>query len=311
MKRPDKGHSIVTFPNNYVIIDIETTGLSPEWDSIIEVSAIKYENNSEISRFSSLVQPDDDEEVYIDSFIEQLTGITNEMISTAPKARDIFPEFYEFLGSNLLIGHNVNFDINFLYDNFTKYISKPLLNDFIDTRRIFCRLHPELPHHRLKELAAQYNIDYSGAHRSIVDCEITNSCYEKLKQEIANSFEDVNEFFKSFDYVGKQLKAADISTDQQNFDISHPLYKKVCVFTGALERMPRRQAMQIVADFGGINGDSITKKTNFLILGNTDYSANIKDGKSSKQKKAEKLKLEGYDIEIIPENVFYTLAEID
>ena len=74
MKRPDKGHSIVTFPNNYVIIDIETTGLSPEWDSIIEVSAIKYENNSEISRFSSLVQPDDDEEVYIDSFIEQLTG---------------------------------------------------------------------------------------------------------------------------------------------------------------------------------------------------------------------------------------------
>ena len=51
MKRPDKGHSIVTFPNNYVIIDIETTGLSPEWDSIIEVSAIKYENNSEISRF--------------------------------------------------------------------------------------------------------------------------------------------------------------------------------------------------------------------------------------------------------------------
>ena len=63
--------------------------------------------------------------------------------------------------------------------------------------------------------------------------------------------------------------------------------------------------MQIVADLGGINEDSITKNTNYLILGNNDYCTTIHDGKSSKHKKAEKLKLNGQDIEIIPKAVFY------
>ena len=67
--------------------------------------------------------------------------------------------------------------------------------------------------------------------------------------------------------------------------------------------------MQLVADIGGINADSVTKKTNYLILANNTYCPLIKDGKSNKQKKAEKLKLEGYDIEVIPENVFYDMFE--
>ena len=62
--------------------------------------------------------------------------------------------------------------------------------------------------------------------------------------------------------------------------------------------------MQLVADIGGIPGDSVTKKTNYLILGNNDYCKSIKDGKSAKQKKAEKLILDGQDLQIIPEAVF-------
>lgn len=65
--------------------------------------------------------------------------------------------------------------------------------------------------------------------------------------------------------------------------------------------------MQVVANLGGINADNVTKKTNYLILGNNDYCKSIKDGKSSKQKKAEKLQLDGHDIQIIPENVFYDM----
>ena len=75
--------------------------------------------------------------------------------------------------------------------------------------------------------------------------------------------------------------------------------------------MPRKEAMQLVANLGGINGDSVTKKTNYLILGNNDYCKAIRDGKSNKQKKAEKLKLEGHDIEILPETVFYELLELE
>ena len=105
------------------------------------------------------------------------------------------------------------------------------------------------------------------------------------------------------------VKAADITATSVNFDPEHPLYGKVCVFTGALERMTRKEAMQIVVDLGAICGDSVTEKTNYLILGNNDYCTTIKDGKSSKQKKAEKLKLKGNEIEIISENIFYDLIK--
>ena len=73
--------------------------------------------------------------------------------------------------------------------------------------------------------------------------------------------------------------------------------------------MVRKEAMQKVVNLGGLVGDSVTKKTNYLILGNNDYCKSIKDGKSSKQKKAEELKLKGYDIEVISENVFYDMLE--
>ena len=66
--------------------------------------------------------------------------------------------------------------------------------------------------------------------------------------------------------------------------------------------------MQLVVNLGGEIGDSVTKKTNYLILGNNDYCSTIKDGKSSKQKKAEKLIAEGYDIAVMPESVFYDLV---
>lgn len=86
---------------------------------------------------------------------------------------------------------------------------------------------------------------------------------------------------------------------------------KHCVFTGKLEKMIRKDAMQLVVNVGGILDNSVTKKTNYLILGNNDYCSSIKDGKSSKHKKAEKYKLEGQDIEIIDEDTFYNLFNLN
>lgn len=71
--------------------------------------------------------------------------------------------------------------------------------------------------------------------------------------------------------------------------------------------MSRREAMQIVVNHGGINGDNVTKQTNYLVLGSNDYCSAIKGGKSTKHKKAESLALAGQDIEIIPEDVFYDM----
>jgi len=106
---------------------------------------------------------------------------------------------------------------------------------------------------------------------------------------------------------GKGIKASDISSSNTAFDETTSVFGKTFVFTGVLQRMIRKDAMQLVADLGGICGDGVTAKTNYLVLGNNDYCSSIKDGKSSKHKKAEKYKAAGLDIEIISENVFYEM----
>lgn len=326
--REFKGKSLITFPDNYVVLDIETTGLDQQFDSIIEIGAIRYQKGKETERFSELVKPDDyyylDKEdikhtsdycvvdgepiQYINSFISELTGISNKMIENARDEKDVLTDFDVFLSDDIIIGHNVNFDINFLYDAFEYNLDKPLSNDFIDTMRIARRVLKELKHHRLRDIAEYYKISYEGAHRAVNDCMITDDCLKYLQESVLLQFQSIDEFTKS---VGsnKRLSAKDITTSKTKFDEEHPLFGKVCVFTGVLENMPRKDAMQIVVDMGGINGNSVTAKTNYLILGNNDYCPLIKDGKSNKQKRAEKMKLKGFNIEIITENVFYDMIE--
>ncbi len=308
--REGKGKSSVLLPNTYCVLDTETTGLSPEWDEIIEIGAIKYSNNREIGRFQSLVQPSPyDDGTFIDEFIADLTGITNEMLENAPSAAEVIPAFADFLGEDIIIGYNVGFDINFLYDAFEKHLNSPLSNDYVDIMRFSRKLFPELPHHRLKDMVRLFNIQTTREHRAIADVEATEACYCALKEEAIRQYETECNFVDAFKkkYKGTGVRAEDIIGDESKNNPDSPLYKKNCVFTGKLERFTRQQAMQIVANLGGINEDSITKNTNFLILGNNDYCKTIKDGKSNKQKKAESYKLKGFDIEILPENVFYDL----
>ncbi len=325
-KREFKGKSSLGFPSKFVVVDIETTGLNPKYDSIIEIGAIRFEDGKEIEKFAQLVKPDQyytlseddikntDDFCYIDNtpiqyvpeYITQLTGITNKMLERADTIEEVLPKFAKFLGSDIIVGHNVNFDINFLYDSFMAALKMPLKNDFIDTMRISKRILKDLKHHRLRDIVEHYGINSKGAHRALYDCYNTEMCFEKLKNDVENSFGSLEEFVKVKQSY-HNLNARDITTTIEKFDETHPLFGKVCVFTGKLEKMERKDAMHLVVDLGGENGDSVTKNTNYLILGNNDYCTSIKDGKSNKHKKAEQLKLEGKDIEIIAEDVFYDM----
>lgn len=400
--RAQKGHSILDFPSSYSVVDLETTGFDPAKDSIIEVAALKVRDNKIVDSYSSLINSG----IEISEFISDLTGITNDQLQSAPSPDEVLKHLYDFLSYDIIVGHNVHFDVNFLYDNFANYLGKTFSNNFIDTLRLSKKYYKNSPSHKLTELAKYLEIPFSVSHRALADCEITNQLYVKLtdahKQPLESekellkslSFDESNPFYKkriaikglpqlysysfmmevskkctanfgdtfykSCDFIifskytykrymdGKEsekfikaneltdngtltvlseeqwckmlnlpipsitkskpsLSAKDIVTDKTDFDETHPLYGKLCVFTGTLEKMLRKDAMQIVVDFGGTVGNSVTKKTNYLILGNNDYCPLIKDGKSSKQKKAESLKLNGNDIEIISENVFYDM----
>lgn len=308
VKRPLKGKSLIAFPHDYTVIDLETTGLDPEDDDIIEVAAVRVRNGEIADSFQSLVRSRDS----VDEFITELTGITTEMLSTAPAPNDILPQFLDFIGDDIIVGHNVNFDINFLYDWFEWELGKSFSNDFVDTMRIARRVLPELKHHRLRDLVELFGVELDGAHRALADCRSTYACFNALQQEAIKKFDSIENFLDKIKRLKKQQSTYDISkiaTSKTEFDESHPLYGKVCVFTGTLEKMTRSEAAQFVVDVGGICGNGITKKTNFLILGNNDYCKTIKDGKSSKQKKAEEYILQGLDLQILSENAFYDLIE--
>ena len=321
--RESKGRSIIAFPDTYCVIDVETTGRSPQWDHIIEVAVVKISDGQEVGRFSSLIQPPSmPGGDFVDDFIVALTGITDEMLAGAPFAPDVLEEFAAFVGDGPVVGHCVSFDINFLYDSFDRYLDRPFSNDYIDTLRIARKLHPEMSHHRLADLVDHFGVTHNEVHRAMGDVEATAECFERLKDEAFEHHGSEERFQELFGSVRKwrrsvpegrqtggshSVKAADIQGDAQKIDEDSPIFGCACVFTGKLEKFTRAEAMQIVADLGGINQDGVTKTTRYLILGNNDYCASIKDGKSNKQKKAEKLALKGTGIEILPETAFYDM----
>ncbi len=408
--REFKGSSLLELIDNFVVVDIETTGFSPQYDKIIEISAIRYKNNQFIAKFSELIEID----TKLPPFITEFTGITDKMLEGQKNIQTVIKEFDNFLEDSIILAHNANFDVNFLYDNYMRYLEKPLKNDFLDTMRLAKKLIKDVGSYKLGVLANYFGVEYIGAHRALRDVEITFEIYNKLR-EYANKYYDIKMqeiektlildkdfknskvavktslkhidykiiknilnrlncktydiFYSSSDFLivndatfkkylnkkfsqydeyfsnwliradmlekegrlkviseidfckkfgipvvirenkvrNSKFSAKDITPTVGELDETHQLFDKVCVFTGTLDKLVRKDAMQIVVNLGGVCGDNVTSKTNYLILGNTNYYKTIKDGKTSKQKKAENLKLKGQDIEIITENDFYDI----
>lgn len=182
-RRPDKGKSLWAFPADYTVVDVETNTVVDGVIDLIEVSAIRVRANLPVSSFSSLVRPHES----INYFVEGLTGITDDMVWSAPLPKDILPDFFAFLDDDILIGHNVNYDVNVLYDNFARFLHQTLSNDFVDVLRLSRRLLPDLPHHKQVSVAEYFGIDTTGAHRALVDCEICHQNYQKLKEMASRS----------------------------------------------------------------------------------------------------------------------------
>lgn len=298
--RDRKGKSLIEFPGTYTVIDIETTGLDPSFDDIIEFGAIKCENGSPVSQYQTLVNPGYE----IDDFITELTGITNEMLLDAPSIRDVLPAFLSFVGDSVIVGHNVNFDINFIYDNAEYLELPPFANDFVDTMRLSRRLYKDLENHKLSTLSEYLGIEPLEAHRALADCIRTQLCLEKMRA-YANEIGGIPEpEWKSFNKMAKS-----IIPETTDFNPDSPIYGMAFAFTGKLERMTRKEAMQAVANAGGICCDGVVAETNYLVIGNLDYCKSVKGNKSAKQKKAEKMQRSGSDIATISEDVFYDMLE--
>lgn len=292
-------HEII---DDYCVVDTETTGLSAYYDEIIEIGILKIRDNQIVDQYEQLIHP-----VYeIDSFITELTGITNEMVAGMPEIQDVKDEVLSFIGDDVIIGHNTSFDLRFLNAGF----QTELQNKYMDTMQFARKVYPELSHHRLSDLTKHLNL-HTNMHRSLADCISTKELYDVIKEKMITDGLNISDLWqKNAHSSGSRIDISQITPEDVEIDEDGFFYGKHVVFTGKLEKMNRKDAMQIVVNVGGILDNSVTKNTNYLILGNNDYNAILKGEKSSKHKKAEKLKLSGQDIEILDELTFYDILDL-
>ncbi len=160
-----------------MVFDLETTGINPEMDAIIEISAVKVEKHKIVEEFSTLVNPGR----HIPAGATAVNGITDYMVKDAPDIETAMKEFLEFIGNHVLVGHNIHtFDMNFVYNAALHFPDQEVKNDYIDTLYMARRCLPELPHHKLTDVAAHFGLQTEGAHRALFDCMMNQSCYEEL-----------------------------------------------------------------------------------------------------------------------------------
>lgn len=172
------GKLLLAYPDDYTVLDIETTGLNPQNDYITEISAIKYRNNRRVDEFSSLVKP----ELSIPYYITRLTGIDDAMVADAPSIDEVILSFKDFLADDIIAGYNVAFDLSFIAENLAGYYAKRLANDYVDVMKLAQNELPFLGRYKQTAVAEYFNIAIAGAHRALVDCGICNGCYQKLKE---------------------------------------------------------------------------------------------------------------------------------
>lgn len=160
----------------YIVLDIETTGLSKFSDKIIEISAIKIKENKITNKFETLINPD----IKIPKFITSLTGIKNSMVGDSPMIEEIIPKFTRFSKNIPIVAHNASFDYGFLSQNIKVFENKEMSNEKICTMKLSRRLFPELPRHRLSFLCEHFDIKNISSHRAMSDTMATYDLFNRF-----------------------------------------------------------------------------------------------------------------------------------
>ena len=169
----------LTMVDSFVCIDLETTGLNPKRDKIIEIGAVKVERGQIVDLFETFVNP----HRKLEERIVQLTGITDEDLSGAPDMAQVLPQVFAFIGEDILLGHSILFDYSFLkkaaVDQKMKFERLG-----VDTLKIARKFLPELESRSLDFLCQHYQIPHR-AHRALEDAKATAALYQILKNQFA------------------------------------------------------------------------------------------------------------------------------
>ncbi|SDC87458.1 DNA polymerase-3 subunit alpha [Paenibacillus sp. UNCCL117] len=184
----------------YVIFDVETTGLSVTNNKIIELAGVKMKDGKEIDRFATFIDPHE----RIPYNIQQLTNITDDMVRGAPDISEKLPQFMEFVGDAVLVAHNARFDMGFLNTNLKRLGLPEAANPVLDTLELARLLYPTMKNHRLNTLSDKFKVSLDNHHRAIDDSiALGLVLYHMLKEAADNGYTQLSQLN---DQVGKNLK---------------------------------------------------------------------------------------------------------
>ncbi len=301
---------------NFAAIDFETANHS--LDSVCALGLVIVEGGQIVQTVSRLVRP---RELYFDAFNVMIHGITEEVVKYAPEFNDIWPEIADLLEGRIILAHNASFDMNVLREVLHQYqIECPPYKNAC-TVKIARKTWPDLRNHRLNTVAHHLGINFKHhdaledalacAQIAIKACELHQAgtiedLYGKLRIPVAAiDGQPKRPYFRS-GYSSVYPNPKHILPETQDFDSGHPFYNVNMVFTGNLKSMSRRDAMQRAVNCGACCRSNVSKTTDFLVMGETDYSR-VKDGKSNKLQKAEDLIEQGSELRILNEEEFLNL----
>lgn len=168
---------------SYVVLDLETTGLQPKTDRILEIGALKIENGEVADSYHKMIDP----RMRIPCRIQQLTGITQSMAEQGETIEEILPGFLEFCSDLPLLGHNILFDYSFIKH---KAVNQGLEfeKQAVDTLKIARKVLPDLESRSLVSLCRYYDIRQEHAHRALDDARSTWQLYCHLKREFEENY---------------------------------------------------------------------------------------------------------------------------
>lgn len=282
------GQLIKTTLSDYVVLDLETTGLSFKDDEIIEVGLLKVRDNEIVEKYEQLIHP----KKRISQTITRLTGITNEMVKESPTIDEVKNQIKELVGNDVILGHNVTFDIGFL-----KSLDRYFDNDYLDTLHFSRRAFYGIENYQLTTLVQTFYL-INNEHRALADCLATKALYDF----IVDKFNGIENLYKN-DRNSRQNQLDVHILKKVHIDQDNKLKGKNCIITGNLSKMSKKTGNEIVLLCGGILQKSVNKKVDIVIVGMNPYS----DNKTAKYLKAEELIEKGQNIEFIFENDFYKI----
>ena len=254
----------MSFPTTFVSVDIETTGLFPNHgDKIIQLSAVKFEDDELIDKWNSLINPRD-----VHNYASFVNGIDDDWLVDQPTIDEVIPSFKKFVGDLPWVGHNISFDFRFL-DNEGLDITKYKENHY-DTLTMARRVFGPSKN-KLWRLERRFDIKNKHQHLSLDDAIATAKVYQRLRELVPEPRK-----LKRHSQYKKHIVA-----DPQD----HVLQDTTIVFTGHFDLDKRENLRHLVEQHGGKSPNIVSRQTDYLVLG-TQTSKTKNPNHSSKELKA-------------------------